>query len=71
MKTTLYLILTGVMVCLEIFALKSCDDERIERQAQKEKQIAERGCVVAGFYGRSGEYKVYNCHGLIFKEVDL
>lgn len=63
--------LTAALLFLEMMALQSCEESRVERLAAKHKQIAERGCFLHGFYGRSGEYKVYNCHGWIVREDEL
>ena len=63
--------LAACLICLEMMALQSCEESRVDRVAAKQKQITDRGCVLHGFYGRSGEYKVYNCHGWIVREDEL
>lgn len=42
-----------------------------ERQAERARRIIDRGCIQTGLYGRSGEYKVYSCHGWIVREEDI
>ena len=33
--------------------------------------VAKNRCEHVGFYGRSGDRKVYNCRGLLIKEEDI
>ena len=41
------------------------------QETERAKRILERSCVHTGFYGRSGEQRVYSCHGWIVKEKDI
>lgn len=63
-------LLVGALYAGCMFADWVVDSSNAKR-AHKANSISERGCQVSGYYGRSGEYAVYNCRGWIVKEEDL
>lgn len=42
-----------------------------KRRVATDVWLREHKCQVTGFYGRSGEYKVYTCDNGLYKENDL
>jgi len=62
---------TMAAIALFSMVMVSCDDGFQRERERKQKRIADQRCYVSGYYGRSGEYKIYNCMGWIVKERDL
>ena len=65
----------GLFVLALIFLLAtmvvSCDESFQKERVRKQKRLDDQRCYISGYYGRSGEYKIYNCMGWIVKEHDL
>lgn len=60
------------LVSFSVFKLAETDAERKEQMVAVKKYMAEKNCKVTGYYGRSGERKVYTCDdGKVWKESDL
>lgn len=69
----------GMAICFAIalagagfaaFGMAGVAASNSDRQAQRDRYIADN-CKVVGFYGRSGEYKTYNCNGWLRRESDI
>lgn len=58
------------MLVFLCYTLPTAWADRQEHAKQRQAFIT-KYCDLAGYYGRSGEYKVYKCNGSIYKEEEL
>ena len=60
--------LTVLAFCaLSVAALDQLDKEA----ARVQRFMLQNHCIVSGFYGRIGEYKIYTCNGVAIREQDI
>lgn len=60
-----------IFISLVLYAAIAGTKGHEKRVARRAEYVTQNGCVVVGFYGRDGEYKVYNCGGRILRENEL
>lgn len=70
-EVTLCIVATALALCFGVWVADVLGKHVEEKNAAREARILERGCVHTGYYGRSGGYKTYSCHGWIVKEEDI
>jgi hypothetical protein len=64
----LFCAMVGSLTIISIMASNS----RPEKEARKQKWLQDNKCFLVGFYGRSGEYKTYQCNQIfLVKEQDI
>lgn len=75
MKEWLSPMFFAALTMLSIFvgvSLASCADNHLRYEKERKARfLTNNSCKITGYYGRSGEYKTYNCNGLIVKESDI
>lgn len=61
----------GLAILIGVSAAQCTSDHAAKLEAERNQRVISRGCIVVGYYGRSGEYATYNCNGVIVKEQDI
>lgn len=75
MENTFAIILAVLTLGAVVLMAKGCDDVGkyvANENTRKALYIDKNRCSVSGFYGRSGEHKIYSCaNGVVIRERDI